>query len=96
MIRNLAIAIVAIFLIGLCFMILTVWNNVFYNPDTGLTTELDEQAQDTFNDEYKQHWNEQKESTRFTWGLTGVFIFAIIFIMSIIIIFQRVHERHKE
>lgn len=88
MIEKLVIVVIAIFMFALAFIFLTVSNDAIYGPG-GLDEELNEQAQKDLSNMYKQKWNEQRSSTRWTFGLTAFLICAVIFLIMVIVVFHK-------
>jgi len=70
--------------IGFILIFFTVFNDVFWNEDTGLEQAFNESVQDTFSDAGKDTWNSRMINLRFFYQMAGVTAIGTCFLFLII------------
>jgi len=93
--RNWIIASLLIaFMLPVSFILFTVANNVLYAPG-GLDEQLNEQAQKTMEGEYLVNWNEERNQSKWGWGLTGVIFIGVLILLLVIGALNSRRRRNK-
>lgn len=87
--RYIPVAVIIAFFLGLVLLVWTVMTSVLYDPNEGLTSELDEMAQEDMDGEFLDNWNEHHDRDDDSFGFIGVLIFIVLFLCLVIYAFRR-------
>jgi hypothetical protein len=87
------VGIICVFMLAISYIMLTTFNSVFYDPDTGLDTILDDMAQDQFNDDFAAWHSSESAEREFLWQFTGLLIVGVIFLLVVIYGFKKRETR---